>query len=87
MTHFIHTQKQKQLLISGIDGNVFKSIYTTVISNIQKNFRKGSNCIIDSVIEHKVNTSKYNPLAGSSYKITKRIRLSKTTQLLTIMSV
>ena len=35
---------------------------------------KGSGWIIDSVIDHSISISKYNPLAGSSYKITKRIR-------------
>ena len=32
--------------------DVFQSIYTTIISNIQKSLGKGSDCIIDSVIEH-----------------------------------
>ena len=52
---------------SDIDDNVFKSIYTTVITNIQKIFGKGSGWIIDSVIQHNINIWKYNPLAGSSY--------------------
>ena len=34
MTPFIQTQKQKQLLMKVIIGDVFESIYTTVISNI-----------------------------------------------------
>ena len=50
---------------SDIDDNVFKSIYITVLSNIQKILAKGSCWIIDSVIEH--NISKCNLLAGSSY--------------------
>ena len=65
-TFYSHSKAETIINESDIDGNVFKSIYTTVISNIQKKFRKGSNWIIDSVIKHKVNTSKYNPLAGSS---------------------
>ena len=40
---------------SDIDDNVFKSIYTTVITNIQKIFGKGSGWIIDSVIQHNIN--------------------------------
>ena len=32
-----------------------------------KSFRKGLGCIIDSVIDHSVNISKYYPLARSSY--------------------
>ena len=35
--------------------------------NIQKSLGKGSGWIIDSVIEHNISTSKYNPLAGSIY--------------------
>ena len=33
----------------------------------RKIFRKGSDWIIDSVIDHTINISKNNPLAGSSY--------------------
>ena len=45
---------------------MFKSIYTTVITNIQKSLGKGSGWIIDSVIDHTISISKYNPLPGSS---------------------
>ena len=51
---------------SGID-DVFKSIYTTIITNIHKSLGKGSGWIIDSIIDHTIRISKYNPLAGSSY--------------------
>ena len=47
--------------------DVFESIYTTIISNIQKSLGKGSGRIIDSVIDGNVSISNYNPLAGSSY--------------------
>ena len=40
---------------SEIADNVFKSIYTTVLLNIQKILRKSSGWIIDSVIEHDSN--------------------------------
>ena len=50
---------------SGID-DVFKSIYTTTITNIQKFLGKGSGWIIDSVIDH-TSISRHNPLAGSSH--------------------
>ena len=43
---------------SDIDDNVLKSIYTTVISDIQNVLGKGSRWIIDSVIEHNINISK-----------------------------
>ena len=51
---------------SDID-DVFKSVYTTVISMIQKSLGKGSGWIIDSVIDCNISISKYNPLTGSSY--------------------
>ena len=47
--------------------DVFESIYTTIISNIQKSLGKGSGRITDSVIDGNVSISNYNPLAGSSY--------------------
>ena len=34
---------------------------------MRKSLGKNSGWIVVSVIEHKINTSKYNPLAGSSY--------------------
>ena len=46
---------------------MFQSICTTVITNIQKSLGKGSGRIIDSVIDHTISISKYNPLAGHSY--------------------
>ena len=46
---------------------MFQSIYSKIISNIQKSLGKGSGWIIDSVIHHTVSISKYDPLAESSY--------------------
>ena len=46
--------------------DVFQSVYTTIIRNIQKSLAKGSGWIINSVIDHTISISKYNPLAGSS---------------------
>ena len=51
---------------SDID-HVFQSIYTTILTNMQKIFGKGLCWIFDSVIDHTISISKYNPLAGSSY--------------------
>ena len=48
-------------------GNVFESVYTTIISNIQKFLGKSSAWIIDLITDHNINISKYNPLACSSY--------------------
>ena len=49
-----------------------ESVYTTIISNIQKSLGNVLGWIIDSVIEQNISILKYNPLAGSSY-----IKLSK----------
>ena len=46
---------------------MFQSIYTTIITNIQKSLGKRSGWIIDSVIDYTVSISKYNSFAGSSY--------------------
>ena len=48
-------------------NNVFESIYSTIILNIQKSLGKGSGWIIYSVIDLTNSFSKYNLLAGSSY--------------------
>ena len=61
MTIFI----QAEIIIN--ESNIekfFKSIYTTIIANIQKCLGKGSGWIINSVIDHTISISKYNPLAG-----------------------
>ena len=34
---------------------------------MQKSVGKGSGWVIDSLVENNINTSKYNPLAGSYY--------------------
>ena len=47
--------------------NVLQSIYTRIITNIQKSLGKGSGWITDWVIDHTISISKYNPLTGSSY--------------------
>ena len=57
-----------ETIISKSDNDdVFESVYSTIISNIQKNQRKDSSWIIDSVIDYSINISKYNPVAGTSY--------------------
>ena len=46
---------------------MFKSIYNIIIANLQKSLGKGSGWNIDSVTDHNISISRYNPLAGSSY--------------------
>ena len=53
--------KAETIINEGDVDDVFKSIYTTVISNMQKSLGK------DSVIDHNISISKYNTLVGSSY--------------------
>ena len=66
MTLFVLTQKQKQLLMKltlMMYLNQSMQLYQTC-----KNLQQKRSCwILDSVIEHDINISKYNPLTGSSY--------------------
>ena len=64
-----HSHSEATIIINeiDIDDDVFRSIYTAIITNIQNFLRKSSRWIIDSVIYDNINMSKYNPLAGSSY--------------------
>ena len=64
---FYSSSKSEMIINKSDIDYVFQSIYTTIILNIQKSLGKGSNWIIDSVIDHTVSISKYNRLAGSSY--------------------
>ena len=65
-TFCLHS-KAEIIINEGAIDDVFKSIYTTVLTNIQKKLGKGSCWIIDSFIENNVNTSKHNLLSESSY--------------------
>ena len=48
-------------------NGVFESIFTTIISNIQKSLVEVSGWIIDSVLDHNISVCKCNLLAGNSY--------------------
>ena len=64
-----YSNSKAEIIINNSDiGDVFKSIYTAVISNIQKSLGKSSGWIIESVIDHTISISKYNPLAGRKEK-------------------
>ena len=63
-----HLRSKAETIINQSDiYDVFESIYSPITSNIQKSLGKGSGWIIDSVIEHNINISKYNLLPGVSY--------------------
>ena len=50
------------------------NLYYSYIKNIQTILRNRLGWIIDSVIEHNINISKYSPLSGSSYiKLPKKL--------------
>ena len=63
MTSFIHTQKQKQLLMK-VTLIMYLNQSILQLYQIFKNF---SGWIIDSVIDHNIDISKYNPLVRSIY--------------------
>ena len=72
-TFYSHTKAETTINESDTD-HVFQSIYTTIISNIQKSLGKGSGVIIELVIYDTISISKYNLLAGNSYiKIPKEL--------------
>ena len=64
---FYLNSKSGIIINESVIDDLFQSIYTTIISNIQKSLGKGSSWIIDSVIDHTISISKCNPLAGRSY--------------------
>ena len=65
-TFYLSSKIETIINESDID-DVFESIHTTIISNMQKTLRKCSGCITDSVIDYNINISKCNSLGGSSY--------------------
>ena len=68
-----YSNLKAETIINGNDiDNVFESIYSMIISNIRTSLAKGLSWIIDSNVNHTINISKYNPVAGSSF-----IRLPK----------
>ena len=72
-TFYSNSKEELIIIINGSEiDDISDSIYTTIISKIQKSLGKGSGWIIDPVIIHTISISKYIPLAGSSY-----IRLPK----------
>ena len=64
---FYSNSKAGTIISDSDRDKVFESIYTTIISNIQKHLGKGLGWIIDSAIDHTINISKYNPLDDSSF--------------------
>ena len=66
-TTFYSNSKAETIIYESKIDDVFESIYTAVISNIKKYLRKGPCYIIDSVVNHSINISKYNLTVISNY--------------------
>ena len=64
---FYLNSKAEIIIDEGNIDDVFELVYSTIPTNMQKPLGRNSGCIIDSVIDHNINVSEYNPLAGSSY--------------------
>ena len=68
MVIFNSSSKAEMIVNESDIYDVFKSIYTTIITNIQKSLGKGSGWIIDSVFDYTISIFlKHNSLARSSY--------------------
>ena len=64
---FNSNSKAETIINKGDIDDVFKSIYTKIISNIQKSIGKESGWFIDSATVLNISISMYSPLAGSNY--------------------
>ena len=59
-----YTNLKAEIIINESDiDDVFKSICSTIISNIQKSLRRGSGWVTDSVIDRNINGSSYSKLS------------------------
>ena len=59
---------QVEIIFNNSDiHDMFESVYSTIISKIQRSLGKHLRWINDSVIDYTFSISKNNPLAGSSY--------------------
>ena len=61
--NFYSSSKVEIIMNKSNTDDVFQSIYTTVITIIQKYLGSGSVWIVHSVIDHTVSISSYNTLA------------------------
>ena len=54
MALFYSSSKAEKVINESDIDDLFQSVYTTIISNIQKSLGKSSGLIIDSVIDHAI---------------------------------
>ena len=66
---FFSSSKAEIIINESEIDDLFQSIYTTIISNIKTFLGNGSGWIIDSLIDHTISISMYNPLATTIHKI------------------
>ena len=86
--NFYSSSKAEKMINESDIDDAFQSIYTTIITNIQKSLGKRSDWITDSVIDHTISVSKYNALAGSSYiKLPKELDRPRIFKKLMIMNI
>ena len=64
---FFQSQNQKQLSMKVTVMIYLKQSILQLYETHKISLVKGSSWIVDSVLDHIINISKYNPLAGSSY--------------------
>ena len=77
-TTFYSNSKAETIVNESDIDDIFESVYTVIMSKIQKYLGKGSGWITDSVINHIINISEYYPLSGSSYiKLPKELNHSR----------
>ena len=61
------TLKVETIISESDIDDIFASVYSKIISKINKSFRIGSGWIIDSAIDHNTNISKHKPLIDNNY--------------------
>lgn len=66
---FYSNSKVETITYENNINDVFESFYSKIASNIHRAIGKGSYWTFHLDIDHNVNISKYNPLAGSSNQI------------------
>ena len=59
--NFYLSSKAEIIINESDTDDLFEFIYSAIISNILKSLGKGSGWITDSVINHTISISKYNP--------------------------
>ena len=71
-----YSDSKSDMLINSTDiDDTFESVYGTIISKIQQPLEKGSNWVIDSMIDRNIDRLKCKPVNGGKYP--KRLHLPR----------